>query len=119
MGPKPQDMTAESLPVAGAHRVNWNTVGSFFNMLEKTATENNLPGTPGNVSNVNENGTQVNSSDTVITDKRPKNTRVLSSGIMNEYITVIAYCKASDQYLLPVQLFKDVNKNRIWGLVYS
>jgi hypothetical protein len=52
-------------------------------MVEKTATENSLPGTPGNVSNVNENDTQVNNSDTVITDKRPKDTHVLASGVKN------------------------------------
>jgi len=69
---KLQDMTAESLSVASARRVNRNTFGTFFNIPEKVASENNISGTPGIVSKVNENGTQVNSSDTVITDKGTK-----------------------------------------------
>lgn len=116
---KLQDMSAESLSVARAQRVNWNTVGTFFNMLEKTATENNLSGTPGNDSNVNESGTQVNNTDTVFTEKRLKNTHVLLSEVKNETVTVIACCKASDQFLLPLLLFKDVNKKRIWAMIYS
>jgi hypothetical protein len=73
-------------------------------------TENNRSGTPGNVSKVNRNGTQVNSSDTVIIGKGTKYTHVLSSVVKSEHITVIARCKASDQFLLLVLLFKDVNK---------
>ena len=33
-----QSMTAESLSVARAQRVHWNSVGTFFNMLENVAT---------------------------------------------------------------------------------
>jgi hypothetical protein len=32
-------MTAESMSLARAQRMNRNTVGKFFNMLEKVATE--------------------------------------------------------------------------------
>jgi len=64
-----QDMTAESLSVARAQIVNWNTVGTFLNMMENVVTENNLSGTS---SNVKEIGPQINSSDTVITDEGPK-----------------------------------------------
>jgi len=46
---KLQSMTAESLSVARAHRVHWNSVGTFFNMLENVAIENNLSGTPANI----------------------------------------------------------------------
>jgi len=42
-----QDMTAESLSVARAQIVNWNTDGTFLNMLENVATDNNLSGNPG------------------------------------------------------------------------
>jgi hypothetical protein len=35
-----QDMTAESLSLARAQRINRNTVGTFLNTLEKVATEN-------------------------------------------------------------------------------
>ena len=36
---KQEDMTAESMSLARAQRMNRNTVGKFFNMLEKVATE--------------------------------------------------------------------------------
>jgi len=74
---KLQDMTAESLSVASDKRMNRNTFGTFFNFPEKVVIENNLSGTPGNVSNVNRNGTQIHFSDTVIIDKGPKYTHVL------------------------------------------
>ena len=69
---KLQDMTAESLSVARAQRVNRNTFGTFFNVIENVVTESNLSDTPGNVSKVNRNRTQVNNSNTVIIDKGPK-----------------------------------------------
>jgi hypothetical protein len=72
----------------------------------------------GTFSNINGIGKQGNNSDTVIIDKGLKNTHVLSSGVKSEYITVTACCKASVQLLLPVQIFKDVNKKRIWTVVY-
>jgi len=65
-------MTAESLSVASAQRVNRNTFGIFFNVIQNVVTENNLSDTPGNVSKVNRNRTQVNNSNTVIIDKGPK-----------------------------------------------
>ena len=83
------------------------------------ATENNLSCTPGKIFNIKESGTQENNSDTVITDKGPKSPHVLSSEVKSECITVIACCKASDQFLLPALLHKDVNKKRIWAMVYS
>ena len=69
---KLQDMTAESLSVASAQRDNRNTFGTFFNVIQNVVTENNLSDTPGNVSKVNRNRTQVNNSNTVIIDKGPK-----------------------------------------------
>jgi hypothetical protein len=36
---KLQDMTAESVSLARAQKMNRNTVGKIFNMLEKVATE--------------------------------------------------------------------------------
>ena len=52
--------------------MNPNIFGNFFKIIENMVTENILSGTPGNVSKLNKNGTQVNSSDTVITDKGTK-----------------------------------------------
>jgi hypothetical protein len=47
-----QDVTAESLSLTGAQRMKGNAVGTFYNMLEKVATENNLSDTPGNLFNI-------------------------------------------------------------------
>jgi len=88
-------------------------------MQENVVTENKLSGISGNIFKPDKSGTQVNNNDTVFTDNGPINTHVLSSGDKSEYITVITYCKPSDQFLLPVMLFKDVNKGRIWVMVYS
>jgi hypothetical protein len=46
---KLQDMSAESLSIARAQTVNWINGGTFFNMLENVATENNLSGRAGNI----------------------------------------------------------------------
>jgi hypothetical protein len=40
--------------------MNPNTVRTFFNLVEKVATENNLSGIPGNVFKIDESGTQLN-----------------------------------------------------------
>jgi hypothetical protein len=40
--------------------MNWNIVGTFFNMLEKAATENNLSNRAGNIFNIDESGIQIN-----------------------------------------------------------
>jgi hypothetical protein len=55
---KLQDMTAESLSLAGVERMNWNTFGTFCNMLEKAETENKLFDMPGNYFNIDKIGTQ-------------------------------------------------------------
>jgi hypothetical protein len=68
-----QDVTAGSLSLTRAQRMNRNTVGTFFNMLEKVATENNLSDTPGNILNIKGSGKQTNNkSDSVRTEKGSK-----------------------------------------------
>jgi hypothetical protein len=68
-----QDMTDESLSLARAQRINQNTVGTFFNALEKVPIENNLSDTPGNIYNEDESGIQINNKpDSVITENRSK-----------------------------------------------
>ena len=54
---KLQDMTSESRFLARDQRMNRNTVGIFFNMLEKVATENNPSDTLGNIFNIDKYGT--------------------------------------------------------------
>ena len=68
-----QDVTAESLSLTRAQRMDRNAVGTFFNMLEKVATENKLSDTPGNIFNINGNGKQINNkSDSVRTERGSK-----------------------------------------------
>ena len=52
---KLQYIFAERLSLARA-RMNLNTAGTFYNLLDKVATENNLSDTPGNVSNIDQSG---------------------------------------------------------------
>jgi len=42
-------MTSESRSLARDQRMNRNTVGIFFNMPEKVATQNNPSDAPGNI----------------------------------------------------------------------
>jgi hypothetical protein len=45
-------MIVGSLSLARIHRMTPNTAETFFNMLEKVATKNNLYDTPGNIFNI-------------------------------------------------------------------
>jgi hypothetical protein len=71
---KLQDMTAVSLSVATVQRVNRNTVGTLFSMMENLVTESTLPGRPGNIFSIKELGVKLSNSDIVITDRGLKNT---------------------------------------------
>jgi hypothetical protein len=57
---KLQDMTSESRSLAGDERINRNTVGIFFNMLEKVTTENNPSDTLENIFNIDKSGIKIN-----------------------------------------------------------
>jgi hypothetical protein len=65
--------------------MNRNTVGTYFNMLEKAATDSNLSDTPRNIFNIYESVIHVNNKpESVITQKGPKNVHVLTSGEKSE-----------------------------------
>jgi hypothetical protein len=65
-------------------------------MLEKSATENKLPDTPGNILNTDESDIQVSKKhDSVITENGSKNVPLLTQGEKSENITVIACCNAA------------------------
>jgi hypothetical protein len=51
---------AVGLPLYRAQRINRKMLETFFNMIEKVATGNNLSDTPGNIFNIDESGTQIN-----------------------------------------------------------
>ena len=102
-------MTSESRYLARDQRMNRNTVGIFFNMLEKVATENNPPDTPGNIFKMDKSSIQIyNKPHTVMTDKSAKNLRGLTSGGNRDNITMITRCNTAGQ-------FKDFNKKQELG----
>jgi hypothetical protein len=51
--------TAEWPSLARGHRMNRNIFGTFFKILGKVATENNLSDTPGNICNIDESGIEI------------------------------------------------------------
>jgi len=113
---KLQDMTAESLSLARVQRMNRNTVGTFFNILDEITTENTFADTPWNIFNIDESGININNKPgAVITEKASKNIHILTSGGKSENITVIACCNAAGQFLPPVLIFRQVNKKEEFG----
>jgi hypothetical protein len=71
-------MIAGSLSLGRVHRINPNTTETFFNMLEKVATKNNLSDAPGNVSNNVESFIKTNNrTDSV---KLEKSSKILTHG---------------------------------------
>jgi hypothetical protein len=62
---KLQGTTADSLYVAGAVKLYRNNVGTFCNVLQNVATENNLSDTTGNIFNFTGSSTQDNNCDKV------------------------------------------------------
>jgi hypothetical protein len=53
-------MTAGSLSLARAHRMNPNNARTLFNMLEKVTTKNNLSDTTGNIFKIVESSVETN-----------------------------------------------------------
>ena len=87
-------------------------------MLEKVVAENKLSDTPGNSFNVDESRIQINKTWLCNDRKGSKNINVLTSGEKNENITVMAFCNAAGQFLLPVLISWTSIRNRISVLAY-
>ena len=89
--------------------MNRNTVGTFFNIMEKVATDTNLSETRGNFFNIDENGKEINKKPgPVIAEKGSTNFHVLTSGEKSGNITVTVSCNAAGQFISPVLTFKYV-----------
>ena len=83
--------------------MNRNAVGTFSNMMENVATENDLPDTTGHIFNIDGSIVRINKKRaSVTTGKGSKSVRVLASGEKCESIRVIACCDAAIQFLPPV-----------------
>jgi hypothetical protein len=63
-------MTAENLSLARDERTKRKTIGTFFNMLEKVATENNPSDTTGNIFSICGSGVQINNKPGFVITKR-------------------------------------------------
>ena len=61
-------MTAGNLCLARTKRMNRHNFGTFFNMLEKVATENNLSDSPGNFVKNNESRIQISNKPVSVRD---------------------------------------------------
>jgi hypothetical protein len=91
--------------------MNGNIVGTFFNILDKVATENHPSDTPGNICNIYGNGIQINNKpDSVIIDKGSKNVYVLPAGEKSGNAAMIACCNAARQFL---PLFQYLTMSRV------
>ena len=107
---------AEGLSLTTAERMNWKTVGTFFNMLEKLATANNLSNTPGNILNADGSDIQLNNkSDSVIIERESKMFMFYIGGKKSESIGVIARYNVGGQFLRSVLIFKYVIKKQEFG----
>ena len=96
--------------------MNRNAVGTFSNMMENVATENDLPDTTGHIFNIDGSIVRINKKRaSVTTGKGSKSVRVLASGEKCESIRVIACCDAAIQFLPPVLVCKGVNKKQEFG----
>jgi hypothetical protein len=89
--------------------MNRNTVETFFNIMEKVATDTILSETRGNFFNIDENGIQISKKPgSVIAEEGSKNVHVVTSGEKGENVTVTASCNAAGQFMSPVLIFKYV-----------
>ena len=116
---KLQNVTAESLSLARARRMNRNT-RTFFNMLQKVGTENNLSDTHGNIFFFWQKWLTINNKpDSVIAEKGVCKCSCFNTGRKQwKYHRVIACCNAAGQFLLPpspVIIFEVVNKKQKIG----
>jgi hypothetical protein len=53
-----------------------------------------------------------NKPDSAITEKGPKHVRGLTARERSDSVMVIACCNTAGQFLLPVQIFKNINMKR-------
>jgi len=96
--------------------MNRNTVGTFFNIMEKVETNTNLSETRGNFFNIDENDIQINKKlGSVIAEKGSKDFHVLTVGEKSENITVTVSCNTVGQFMSPVLTFKYVYERQEFG----
>jgi hypothetical protein len=110
------EITAGSLTLSRVHRMNPNTVGTYFNILEKVATKNNLSDTSGNIFSIVESFIKSNDKpDCVVTEKKSKNLHFVTPGGKSENISVITRYYNCKSISTPILIYNDSNKEHEIG----
>lgn len=98
---------AEGLSLARAHGMNRKDVDSYFEILLKVLTDNDLIGKPEKIFNMDESGIQVNNkTGRVVASKGAKCVNTVTSTEKGENISLIACCNAEGTFLPPVLILK-------------
>lgn len=106
---------AEGVSLARATGMNKPDVNDYFDLLEKTLTENQLIGKPGSIYNMDETGIQLNNEPgKVIAKKGSKDVMNVTSAEKGETITLISCCNAEGNFIPPYCIFKGSNKKKEW-----
>ena len=89
------------------------TVDTFFNTLEKVATEGDLPDTPSNIFNADGNGIQIKQiPNSINAGNWSKYVHVLTSGEESERLTMILCSNVAGQFLPSALIFQVLNKKQ-------
>lgn len=107
---------SEGVSQARARAMSKTEVATYFQLLEKTLSENDLLDKPGHIYNMDETGCQLNNRPSlVIAEKGSRNVTAITSAERGETITVIACCNAEGTFLPPACVFKGKKSH---GLMY-
>ncbi|XP_045773169.1 MFS-type transporter clz9-like [Maniola jurtina] len=102
---------SEGVSYARGRGMNKDEVSAYFEMIEKTLTENDLLEKPGNIFNMDETGLQLNNKPGyVLAERGSKAVAMSTSTEKGETITVIACCNAEGNFLPPTCIMKGKRK---------
>lgn len=106
----------EALSMSRAMGLNRQTVGEFFNLLQRTLEENNLMERPEMIFNMDESGLPLNTKvSRVISEKGNRDVVAITNKERGENVTVVACCSASGVYIPPFLIFKGMRRKDAFG----
>lgn len=98
-----------------AEGMNKKEIKAYFELLQKTLTEDNLLCKPSNIYNMDESGLSLtNEPGHVVAERGSKDVHVRKAKERGETVTVVACCNAEGSFLPPYCIFKGVNKKAMW-----